>query len=187
MGIKRATAESCAWHIKSVVERMKVVDRQLAETRNCTGKMIEAINSKLKTERVPTDIEILRSIPGVGDVVLATLVTETWDLIRRRDHKALRLLGGTAPVTKQSGRTRYVVRRRAVCANLSGALHVLGAIAAIHDPVSRARYKGLRARGLGHCRSVRTLCDRLLLVACAILEKGELFDKQFKEPWQDAA
>lgn len=187
MEIRRATTESCVWHIRSVVERIKVVDRQLVEIRGSMGKVIETMNSKLKTEGGPTDIEILRSIPGVGDVVLATLLGEAWDLIRRRDHKALRLLGGAAPVTKQSGKTRYVVRRRAVCANLSDALHVLGAIAAIHDPVSRARYKGLRARGLGHCRSVRTVCDRLLLVACAILEKGELFDKQFKEPWQDAA
>lgn len=187
MDITLATTESCVWHIRSVVERMKVVDRQLVETKGSMGKVIETINSKLKTEGGPTDIEVLRSIPGVGDVVLATLLGEAWDLVRRRDHKALRLLGGMAPVTKQSGKTRYVVRRRAVCKSLRDALHVLGAIAAIHDPVSRARYKELRARGLGHCRSVRTVCDRLLLVACAILEKGELFDKEFKEPLRDAA
>ena len=151
-------------------------------------KVIEAMNSKLKTEGGrPTDIEILRSIPDVGDVVLVTLLAEAWDLIRRRDHEALRLLGGMAPVTKQSGKSKYVVRRRAVCRSLSDALHVLGGIAAIHDPVSRARYQSLRARGLGYCRSVRTVCDRLLLVACAILEKGELFDKQFKKPPQQAA
>jgi len=187
MNVKQATMESCVWHIRSVVERMKVVDRQLVETKGSMGKVIETINLKLKTEGVPTYIEILCSIPGVGDVVLATLLGEAWDLIRRRDHKALRLLGGVAPVTKQLGKTRYVVRRRAVCANLSDALYVLGGIAAIHDPVSRTRYMELRAKGHGYSRSVRTVCDRLLLVACAILEKGELFDKQYKEPWKDAA
>ena len=188
INIKQATEESCVAHIRSVVQRMKVIDRQLVETKDSMRKVIETMNSKLKTEGGrPTDIEILRSIPGVGDVVLATLLGEAWDIIRRRDHGALRLLGGVAPVTKQSGKSKYVVRRRAVCRNLSDALHVLGGIAAIHDPVSKARYQSLRARGLGYCRSVRTVCDRLLLVACAILEKGEMFDKQFKKSLQDAA
>ena len=188
MNINKATTESCVAHIRSVVERIKVVDRQLVETKNSIRKVIETINSKLKTERGgPTDIEILRSIPGAGDVVLATLIAEAWDLMRRRDRKALRCLGGTAPVTRQSGKTKQVVRRRAVCRRLSGALHVLGGIAAIHDPVSRAKYESLREKGHGYCRSVRGVADRLLLVACAILEKGELFDKEFKKPLQDAA
>ena len=188
MNINKATTESCVAHIRSVVERIKVVDRQLVETKNSIRKVIETINSKLKTERGgPTDIEIPRSIPGAGDVVLATLIAEAWDLMRRRDRKALRCLGGTAPVTRQSGKTKQVVRRRAVCRSLSGALHVLGGIAAIHDPVSRAKYESLREKGHGYCRSVRGVADRLLLVACAILEKGELFDKEFKKPLQDAA
>ena len=59
------------------------------------------MNSKLRTEGEGlTDIEIPRSIPGVGTVVLATLIAEAWDLIRRRDVKALRCLGGVAPVAK---------------------------------------------------------------------------------------
>ena len=110
------------------------------------------------------------------------LLAEAWDLIRRRDRKALRCLGGTAPVTKQSGKTKQVVRRKAVCRRLCDAFHILGGIAIIHDPVSKAKYEALRAKGHGYCRSVRTVCDRLLLVACALLEKRELFDKEFKKP-----
>ena len=41
--------------------------------------------------------------------------------------------------------------------------------------------------GRDNCRSVRTVCDRLLLVAYVILEKGELFNKQFKKPLEAAA
>ena len=188
INIKQATAASCVEHIRTIVERMKVADRQLGETKDSIRKLIETIDSKHKTEGgEPTDIEILRSIPGVGDVVLATLLAEAWDPIRRRDRKALRCLGGTAPVRKQSGKTKQVIRRRAVCRRLSDAFHILGGVAVIYDPVSKARYKSLRARGHGYCRSVRTVCDRLLLVACALLEKRELFDKEFKKPLQDAA
>jgi len=90
-----------------------------------------------------------------------------------------------APVTRQSGRTKLVVRRRAVCRSLSATFHVLGGIAVINDPVSRAKYRELRGKGHGYCKSVRTVCDRLLFVARVILEKGELFDKEFKKPLQD--
>ena len=188
INLKQATVESCVEHIRTVVERMKVADRQLKETKDSVRKVIETIDSRQLAEGGgPTDIEILRSIPGVGDVVLATLLAEAWDLVRRRDHKALRCLGGTAPVTKQSGKTKQVVRRRAVCRRLCDAFHILGGAAVIHDPVSRARYEALRAKGHGYCRSVRTVCDRLLLVACALLKRKELFDKEFKKPLQDAA
>ena len=187
MSIEQATTESCVWHIRSVVERMKVTDRQLGETRDSMRKTVGAMNSRLRAEGGPTDIEILRSVPGVGDIVLATLLAEAWDLIRRRDLKALRLLGGTAPVTKQSGKTKRVVRRRAVCRSLCNVFHVLGGIAAICDPVSKAKYRSLREKGHGYCRSVRTVCDRLLCVACALLGKRELFDKEFKKPLRDAA
>ena len=143
MNVNKAIVESCVWHIKSIVERMKVVNRQLGEIKDSIGKVIETMDSKLNAEgEEPTDIEILRSIPGVGDIVLATLIAESWDLIRRRDRRALRCLGGTAPVTRQSGKTKQVVHRRAVCRRLSQALHALGGIAPIHDPASRTRYKG---------------------------------------------
>ncbi|MYE61645.1 MAG: IS110 family transposase [Candidatus Dadabacteria bacterium] len=183
-----ATTESCVWHIRKIIERMKVIDRQIKETEDSIKQIVETMNLKLKTEgQGPTDIEILISIPGVGHVVLATLIAEAWDLIRRRDREALRCLGGTAPVTRQSGKSRQVVLRRAVCRNLADAFHVLGRIAAVNDPASKAKYKALRAKGHRHCRSVRTVCDRLLSVACTILKKGELFDKEFKKPLEDIA
>lgn len=188
INVNKATTQSCVWHIKTIIERMKVIDRQLSQTEECIKDVIETMNSKLVTgDEEPTDIEILRSVPGVGDVVLATLIAEAWDLIRRRDIKALRCLGGTAPVTRQSGKTKLVIRRRAVCGSLADAFHVLGGIAVINDPLSKARYEELRGKGHGYSRSVRTVCDRLLSVVCAILKKGELFDKEFKKPLRDAA
>ncbi len=186
--LSEATVQSCIEHIRTIIERMKVVDRQLKQTQNSIRRVIETMNSKLRTGgEGPTDIEILRSIPGVGTVVLATLIAEAWSLVRRRDFAALRCLGGVAPVTRQSGKTKLVIKRRAVCKSLSAAFHVLGGIAVKHDPVSRTKYEELRGKGHGYCRSVRTVCDRLLFVARVILEKGELFDKEFNKPLRDTA
>ncbi|WP_373562082.1 transposase, partial [Sphingobium sp. IP1] len=40
---------------------------------------------------------ILRSLPGVGRIVLATLLAEASDALQRRDYHALRCLSGVAP------------------------------------------------------------------------------------------
>ena len=59
------------------------------------------------------DAAILRSLPGIGTGVLATLLAEGSDALRRRDYDALRCLCGVAPVTRGSGKNLLVVRRLA--------------------------------------------------------------------------
>jgi transposase len=85
-------------------------------------------------------------------------------------------LCGAAPVTRQSGKSRMVLRRRACNRRLSNALFNWARVAIQHDATSRARYAALRARGHGHARALRTVGDRLLNVACAMLEARTLFD-----------
>ena len=63
---------------------------------------------------------------------------------------------------------------------VTGIVHWAG-IAVMHDPTSKAKYAALRKRGHGYYRSLRSVGDRLLFVACKLLEKGELFDKNFKK------
>ena len=48
--------------------------------------------------------------------------------------------------------------------------------AAQRDPVSHGKYCALRARGYGHARALRSVADRLLHVACAMLRDGPCFD-----------
>ena len=188
INLQKETVLGRVTHIKVIAERMKLTDRQLKETEAAIGNTVNIIASRYSTKSGALgDVEILRSLPGVGAVVLSTLLAEAWDLIRRRDYKALRCLVGTAPVTRQSGRSKYVMRRRASSRRLTEALYHWAGVAVLHDPVSKARYASLRARGLRHSRSLRTVGDRLLRVACTLLEKGELFDKEFKTPPQAAA
>lgn len=185
IALAEATVLSRVAHIETVVERMKIVDRQLSETGSLIEDTINIIASREDDrsgrEAKPGDIEILRSVPGVGMIVLGALLGEAHELLRRRDYNSLRCFAGTAPVTKQSGKSKYVTRRRAASPRLMEAVYHLARVAVIHDPVSKSRYKSLRARGLSHARSLRTVGDRLLLVCCSLLEKGELFDKKFKK------
>lgn len=129
-----------------------------------------------KPSRKLHDIEILSSLPGVGNVVLATLLSEASGLLRARDYRALRCLCGVAPVTRRSGKSLRVVRRRACQTRLVNAVYHWSRVAIMHDPVSKAKYRSLRARGHTHGRALRSVADRLLSIACAMLRDGTRFD-----------
>jgi transposase len=122
------------------------------------------------------DAEILASLPGVGRIVLATLLAEAFEPLQRRDYAALRSLAGVAPVTKRSGKSCIVVRRQACHDRLANALYHWARVATQHDPTSRAKYAALRSRGHTHGRAIRSVGDRLLNVACSMLKAGTLFD-----------
>lgn len=181
--LAEGTVPGIVRRVRRRVERLKLVDRQLKEIEIFIDDRIKALDSRLRSESEkegrPSDIEILRSIPGVGRIVLAVFVSEASDILSRRDYRALRCFAGVAPVTKQSGKSRQVVRRHASCRRLMTAVSQMAKVAVMHDSVSKAGYESLRARGLGYHRTLRTVGDRLLHVGCALLKKGEVFDKEY--------
>ncbi len=122
------------------------------------------------------DVNILSSMPGIGTTVLSVLLSEASPLLKERDYQALRVLTGVAPTTLQSGKSCRVIRRRACHWRLSNAVYHWSRVAVQHDPVSKAKYKALRARGQTHGRALRSVGDRLLAVACAMLRTGQLFN-----------
>ena len=189
--LSEGTVSSCVWRVRSIVEFLDIVARQLKEIEIRIREMLRAIISREKTQNPetgkPSDVEILLSMPGIGFVTAATLVSEAYDLIRRRDYRALRCVVGAAPVTKQSGKSKYVIRRRTSSRRLQTAIYHWAAVAVVRDPASKARYCSLRERGLRHSRSLRTVADRLLYVVCTLLKRGEMFDKDFKKLQREAA
>src|SRR4029077_11750788 len=115
------------------------------------------------------DVAILRSSPGIGRIVLATLLAEASEPLQRRDYHALRTLSGVAPVTRRSGKQCFVIRRRACNKRLENALYHWARVAMRHDPISGCRYTDLRRRGHSPGRAWRSLGDRLLYVLCKVL------------------
>jgi transposase len=188
---------ACA-HIETLVPLLRLVNRQLREAR----RQIDALTARIDPpqendqksdqkndqkndlenepgQRKQRDVEILSSLPGVGTTVLATLLTEATDPLQRRDYAAVRSLAGVAPVTKRSGKSCLVIRRQACHARLANALYHWARVATQHDPTSRAKYAALRSRGHSHGRALRSVADRLLNVACAMLRAGTLFNPAF--------
>ena len=79
-------------------------------------------------------------------------------------------------MTRRSGKSCIVARRYACNKRLRNALYNWARVAIQRDATSRAKYDALRARGHGHARALRSVGDRLLYVACAMLKSGTLFD-----------
>ena len=173
------TREAASAHIETLVARIRLTNQQLRQTHGRLDALTAQLASSEETEPGQAkqhDVEILASLPGVGRIVLATLLAEAWDALQRRDYAALRSLTGVAPVTKRSGKSCSVVRRQACHDRLANAMYHWARVAVQHDPRSRAKYAALRSRGHSHGRSLRSVADRLLNVACAMLKAGTPFN-----------
>ncbi len=70
-------------------------------------------------------VTILASFPGVGRIVLATLLAEALDPLQRREYHALRCLFGVAPVTRRSGKSKIVIRRLTAHRRLCDAVRLI--------------------------------------------------------------
>ena len=147
---------------------------QLAEAAPADDPNVSTEDEPLSKE--PPDAAILLSLPGIGTKVLATLLAEGSDAVRRGDYHALRCLCGVAPVTRRSGKSMILTRRQVAADRLRDAAYHWARVAAQRDPVSHDKYQALRARGHGHARALRSVADRLLNVACAMLRDGTCFD-----------
>ena len=115
-------------------------------------------------------------MPGIGTKVGAAMLGEAWQALTERDYHTLRVLAGTAPVTRASGKSRRVTMRYARNKRFANAVYHWARVASQHDPSAMVYYSGLRGRGHTHARATRQLADRLLRILVAMLRDGTLYD-----------
>jgi transposase len=109
------------------------------------------------------DVEIYRSLPGLGPILGARVLAEFGDAPGRyADAKARKNYAGTAPITRQSGKMKTVHARFIHNDRLVNALDLQAGAAILHDHHVRACYDELRHRGLGHHAALRQLANRLV-------------------------
>ena len=174
------TTEAASVHIQRVAARLRLVNQQLKEAHRELDRLI----AELCADEEPSpgkrseqhDAAILRSLPGVGRIVLAVLLAEASQAIAARDYQALRALCGVAPVTRRSGKRKLVVMRQACHPRLRDAVYHWSRVATQNDEIARRAYTALRARGHSHGRALRSVADRLLRVACAMLRDRSAYD-----------
>ena len=184
------TVEAASAHIHTLVARLRLVNSQLQHAHRRLNELcaqLEQSEGEPGQSCEQRDVEILRSLPGLGRIILAALLAEACEPLRQRDYHALRTLCGVAPVTKSSGKSRIVIRRLARDRRLAETLYQWARCAIQRDPTSKRRYAELRQRGHGHARALRTVADRLLFLACILLRRQTPFDPHYNGATQIAA
>ena len=138
------------WHQLTLVgQQLQELEQQLTATLENpkTYSSTRGEQSRCRKPQKPSDRDILASIPGV------------------------------APVTKRSGKSCRVQRRRAANPRLADSMYHWARVASQHDAICRQRYQALRTRGHTHGRALRSVADRLLSSACALLKTGTLYQR----------
>jgi transposase len=178
--VAEGVTEAAVLHLRSLVIRLRLANREFRQAERKLDELCTALKEDTAASGdAPCDAAVLSSLPGIGPVILATLLTEAAGPISRRDYTALRTLSGVAPVTKRSGKSCIVTMRYAAQVRLRNAVFHWARVAVLNDPKCRSRYAALRARGHSYGRALRGVGDRLLGVACVLLQRRMLFDPDY--------
>lgn len=148
-----------------------IVATAYAATVRATVAILQALNTEIKTLESQVgahfgqhpDAEVYLSQPGIGAILGARVLAEFGDAPGRyTDAKSRKNYAGTAPITRQSGKTKTVHARFIHNDRLLDALHMQAGAAILHDPGTRAYYDELRAREIGHHAALRQVGNRLV-------------------------
>lgn len=123
--------------------------------------------------------DIYLSFPGLGDRLAARIAGEIGENIEQFDTpNGLQCYAGTAPVTRRSGRSEFVIARRLAHNHYLGtAVHQWAFCSLTRSIWARQFYDGKIAAGKSHHAALRTLANRWLEILWHCLVKGIHYDE----------
>jgi len=136
------------------------------------------------------DHAIITSFPGLADITGARILAEIGDSRARfADARDLKAYAGSAPITRASGRTTTITRRRIKNNRLAATGFIWAFMAITNSPAARAHYDRRRAAGDRHAAALRHLFNRYLGQLHHCLATGQAYDntKAFRQPIPEAA
>lgn len=121
--------------------------------------------------------ELLRSVPGVGDIVARTLIADLPEL-GRLDRKQIAALVGVAPLNRDSGKMRGKRTTWGGRAKVRCALYMAALVASRHNPVLATFYQRLVSAGKAKKLAITAVMRKLLTILNAMIRDHR--------PWQSA-
>ena len=161
--IEMSTAEknrlgmsATGWVKRQIRSHLRVLEAQRQRVASeLLGKLATSSDLREKAER-------LRTVPGVGPMTAASLLVDLPEL-GRLNRGEIAALAGVAPMAHDSGTHRGIRRITAGRASVRCALYMSALVASRFNPVIRAFYARLLARGKPK-KLALTACMRRLLV-----------------------
>jgi transposase len=124
---------------------------------------------------------LLRSVPGVGFITAVTLLAYVPELGQLTRHEIAALVG-VAPMACESGQWRGGRHIRGGRAAVRHVLYMAALTAARMNPVLRAHYQQLRARGKAPKVALTACMRRLLVILNAMLRTRTTWSVPFPHP-----
>lgn len=118
--------------------------------------------------------DLLKSIPGVGDVLAATLLAQLPEL-GQLNRKAIAKLVGVAPLNRDSGQWRGKRQVWGGRATVRAVLYMAALVGTRYNPVLKAFYARLLAAGKPKKLALTACMHKLLLILNAVLRT--------RQPW----
>lgn len=124
------------------------------------------------------DHKIITSFTGLGDLTGARVLAEIGDDRNRfADARSLKAYAGSAPITRASGRSLSVTRRRVKNNRLAAAGFVWAFVAAAHSPGASTLYYHRREHGDRHAAALRNVFNRLIGCLFHCLQTGQTYNE----------
>lgn len=149
----------------SLEQHIAWLDRQIAGLQTRIAELIKASPVLSATAR------LLRSVPGIGPVNVATLLALAPEL-GHRSPKRIAALGGLAPFNADSGRFRGKRAIRGGRKRLRDALYIAAVVASRSKGRFGAFYRALRKAGKAPKQAFIALARKILVTLNAIARDG---------------
>ena len=157
--------------LKSVDRLLAVLQKELTELDRDIGEGIRGTPAWRERD------DLLRSVPGVGNIVARTLIADLPEL-GRLDRKQIAALVGIAPLNRDSGKMRGKRTTWGGRAKVRCVLYMAALVASRRNPVLATFYQRLIAAGKAKKLALTAVMRKLLTILNAMVRD--------KARWQNA-
>jgi transposase len=153
---------------QSLARLLQTLEKQLQAYRNRIAELFA---------RHP-DHDLFGSLPGSGEKLAPRLLAELGDdRSRFPTAESVQCYGGTAPLTKQSGKQCYQKFRHACNLTLRHTLHLWADLSRKKCVWAQAYYQAHRAKGQSHATALRCLAQRWVKILWKMWQTRTVYDE----------
>ena len=175
ISIREAAADT--FGIKIAQDAFSFQLKQLIDRMNFLDKQIEALDCQILEYYEKFDC-YLHTIPGIGMIAAATILTEIGDINRFKSSSALVAFAGIDPTVRQSGEfssTHNHMSKRG-SPYLRHAIFLAATTCSFHNSPLNAYYKKKREQGKHHLTATGAVARKLTTVIYAVLRDGKPYE-----------
>lgn len=164
-GIKFAK-DAFSFQIKQLIAQISFIEEQIEDLEHELNELLSSLNSPIT------------SIPGIGPVTGAIILSELGDISRFSDPSKIVAFAGLDASVNESGNfagTQNHISKRG-SPYLRRAIWTAASVAAIYDPVLREYYQKKRSQGKHHGTAIGAVATKLIRIIFAVLTTNKPYE-----------